>query len=777
MSNTYEFVNADGAGDFGFSGNWIDETSPATSGPPGTADTALVETAGRITGDGDVGTLVIDGTGGVLASIGQKITTTALELQGRVALTGGSFYAIDGDVEQTGTSTVSLSGGSDLYVNSGSVPGTTSFDVAVSSGDHSTFNLAGFGTVVELVAGSAVIGDAGFGALTIGSGSELKTDEGSVILGGTTGGQGALTVTGSFSALLAGGEIQVDQGTLSILAGGEASALGLDVEAATGGSASVLVSGPGSRLTAGDAAIGGGAGVGSLTIAKAGFAELGSLEVGVSDGTGASRVLVEGAGSTLEIRGALDLGAYAIAPGGRYYGESGSLDITSGAQVLQDSSGVDVLGSAGPESGSILVSGTGSTLNTGVASLIVGDDATGMVTIGSGGDIISSTVSGPAVTVGHFYMGSVTITGTGSNWTATGEFDVGYYGTGAVLVAAGASLETGNSNGVAGFVLGDQAGGSGTAAIRGAGSTLTNRGEFVVGMNGSGKLTISSGGVVNTTVPSGSGTDGAILGESAFGSGTVSVTGAGSHWAVGSDLVIGDAGTGSLMITTGSTVTAASLLMATTGTGSLTVYGTGANLTISGHAQFGDAGSANVTIGFGGQVSAGGTAELKNGQILLHGGTLDVAKTLTLDAAQLLSGYGTVEASSTINSATVQANGGTLSFIGGVVGSGEFEIEAASTLNLGGSVSAGQDAIFESATSKLVLGAPGSFAGTIDDFIQGDRIDLSKVLGKSLTYSGQTLTVHESGGASLSLNFSGTYAQSSFGMTGDGHGGTVITHS
>ena len=47
----------------------------------------------------------------------------------------------------------------------------------------------------------------------------------------------------------------------------------------------------------------------------------------------------------------------------------------------------------------------------------------------------------------------------------------------------------------------------------------------------------------------------------------------------------------------------------------------------------------------------------------------------------------------------------------------------------------------------------------------------------SLTYSGQTLTVHESGGASLGLKFAGTYSQSSFGMTSDGHSGTFITHT
>jgi fibronectin-binding autotransporter adhesin len=778
MSNTYEFHNADGLGDFGNAANWVDETSPAIPGPPGSSDTALVETAGTINGTGDVGTLVLDGTSAVLTSELREITAGALELEGRVALAAGSSYDVSGEVQQVGTSTVTMSGGSEVYAGSADSADTTSFDVAVSSGDQSNFNLTGLGTLVELAAGNAVIGDAGIGAMTIGAGAEFKTDVGGVILCGTAGGQGTLTVNGSFSALTAAGEVQVGQGRLSILAGAEASSLGLNIEGTTGGSASVLVSGAGSRLTAGDTSIGGEPGASSLTIAQGGFAQVGSLQIGAPGVLGANNVLVEGAGSTLEIRGDLVLGEPAIGPGGHYFNDSGSLEITSGAQVLQDSNSRDIVGEEGSSTGSISVSGHGSTLNTGVASLVVGDDGTGTVVIKSGGNILSSALSGPAVTVGNYNAGSVTIDGTGSNWTATGEFDVGYYyGTGTVLVAAGASLETGHSNGVAGFVIGNQAEGSGTATITGTGSTLTNSGEFIIGDAGSGTFKISAGGVVSTSLPSGNGIDGAVIGEASGSSGIVDVTGAGSRWTIGSDLVIGSAGTGSLTIGSGSTVTAARLQMADAGTGSLDVSGASAKLAIGGNAQFGNGGSAAVTIARSGQVSISGNAELKNGQMMLAGGELDVAKTLTLDAGQLLSGYGTVQASSIINSATVQASAGTLSFIGGVTGSGKLEIEAASTLSLGGRVGSGQETIFEAAAGKLVLTNPTSFAGTIDNFSKGNKIDLSAVVAGSLTYRGQTLTVHESGGAALSLKFSGTYTQCSFGMTSDGHGGTFITHT
>jgi hypothetical protein len=143
----------------------------------------------------------------------------------------------------------------------------------------------------------------------------------------------------------------------------------------------------------------------------------------------------------------------------------------------------------------------------------------------------------------------------------------------------------------------------------------------------------------------------------------------------------------------------------------------------------------------------------------------------------LITGGGTLKAGSLINASTVQASGGTLSFVGGIAGTDKLDIAATSTLSLSGSESSGQEAIFRSAISKLVLGAPTAFAGTIYNFIKGDTIDLSNILASSLTYSGQMLTVHEGGGASLALKLAGSDSQTGFGTTSDGHGGTLITHS
>jgi T5SS/PEP-CTERM-associated repeat protein len=782
--NTFLWTGDADDGEFQDANNWSDTTS-STVGPPGPADTALVETNGSINGHGLVNALVLEGNGGLLTSTA-SLQTEILTLEGSVALSGETEFEVSGEVKQVGTATATINDGTDLLIDNAYASGTSGYtatplDIGVSSGDHSAFNLTGFGTQVTLKDGDAVVGDAGIGAMTISSGAELETDDasgasgsGEVILGNTTGGQGTLTITGPSSALQTSGGIFVGlsgQGSLSILAGAEASIIDLhnDAIALFVSNGSVLVSGAGSRLIANyDNSVSYIAGAGAaLTIAGAGIVELGSLVV-AHYGTGS--VFAEGTDTLLEIRGSLTLGMAA----------TGSLQVTSGAQVIQDSYTSDGLGLY-EATGSILVSGTGSTFDSGVAPLVLGDGGIGAVTISAGGTIVTSTLSGTTAYVGSEASsttdGSVTITGTGSNWNATGEFDVGYDGNGTLVVEAGGALETGDYNLIAGFVVGSQAGSVGTATVTRTGSTLTNDGEFVIGMSGSGKLTISSGALVTTTLPSGSSTDGAILGDYAGSTGTVSVTGSGSEWSVGSDLIVGDSGTGSLTIGAGSTVSAGNFVVALDATRSLNVSGTSAKLLISGVALFGISGKANVAIGSGAELSVGGNAALAYGRIGLSGGELSVSGTLTEDAGQLISGFGTVQASSLINSSTVQASGGTLNFIGGVTGTGNLQIEASSTLSLSGSVSSGQRTTFEASTSQLVLGTPASFASTIYDFIKGNTIDLSNVIASSLTYGGQTLTVHESGGASLGLKFSGTYSQSSFGMTSDGHSGTLITHT
>ena len=419
------------------------------------------------------------------------------------------------------------------------------------------------------------------------------------------------------------------------------------------------------------------------------------------------------------------------------------------------------------------LTGLGSAILVQDGDAVIGDAGNGDMTISSGAELETSNSGDVVIGISGGGQGTLTVTGQSSTLDSSGGIVVGSYGNGALSILAGAEAV---SNYL--IVAGE---GSGSILVSGSGSRLAGGGA-IVGDGGMGSLTIADAGSVQFS----------SLTVSAFGgSGTVLVEGAGSNLVVTGELLIGSYGSASLNIGAGSTVSAGSFAIASNrgyyvlGSGSLNVTGTGATLAVSGNAVFGDneayseVAPAGVTIASGGLVSVGGTAELEKGNIVLGGGTLDVSQTLTIDAGQTITDYGTVETSSLINSGTVAAYGGTLSFIGGITGTGNFEIYGGATLSLDSSVGSGQNTIFESATSSssLVLGDPESFDGTIYDFIKGDTIDLSHVVARGLYYGGNTLTVYEGGGARIALVFSGDYVQSNFGLTSDGHNGTLITHA
>ena len=159
--------------------------------------------------------------------------------------------------------------------------------------------------------------------------------------------------------------------------------------------------------------------------------------------------------------------------------------------------------------------------------------------------------------------GGATVSGSGANWTNTGLMHVGSSGSGELLIDSDATTDFGDvyvgryatgdgtvtvSGGAicnatilaaaaeghgeivietAGAVYGNYGavgGSSGTAVVRGAGSTWVLDWRFYVGADGNGELTISDGGTVNAAA-------GIYLGAFDDAStGVALVTGAGSMW-------------------------------------------------------------------------------------------------------------------------------------------------------------------------------------------------------------------------------------------------------
>jgi hypothetical protein len=182
--------------------------------------------------------------------------------------------------------------------------------------------------------------------------------------------------------------------------------------------------------------------------------------------------------------------------------------------------------------------------------------------------------------------------------------------------------------------------------------------------------------------------------------------------------------------------------------------------------------------------SAGATVTLASsgtGSSFTNAGSLAVA------------GAGTADVSAPfINAGLVSASAGTLSFIGtvsntgtidaasalvtiktDVSGTGTLDVGATGTLSLLAGAGSGQVVDFLAGTGLLDLTQPLDFAGTISGFGSSDKIDLLNTLETTYTYANHILTVKDGSATVAHLDFAGS--SNSFSLTGDTHGGTLIT--
>ncbi len=177
------------------------------------------------------------------------------------------------------------------------------------------------------------------------------------------------------------------------------------------------------------------------------------------------------------------------------------------------------------------------------------------------------------------------------------NLSVGQNGTGMLTIQNGGTLA--DSFGT----VGNLPGGLGTVTVTGAGSHWSNAGGIVVGGLGTGTLTIQGGG----TVSSGGG---GSVGLSAGSTGTVTVTDPGSSWINGPSggLNVGSFGTGTLTIANGGkviniTTFTANIGNGASGQGTVTVTGAGSTWSNSSGVNIGNLGTGTLTIADGGIVT------------------------------------------------------------------------------------------------------------------------------------------------------------------------------
>jgi T5SS/PEP-CTERM-associated repeat protein len=372
----------------------------------------------------------------------------------------------------------------------------------------------------------------GSGFIDIFSGATLQLDAGvNVRLGSAAGGSGYLTfdTNGGSSPTLTGGVgssiIVGDQGFggLTVQNGASITNNGtIDVGNAQDSDGTVTVSGGGSSLTcAGDLTAGDG-GTGTVNLSSEGVLHTqGDMVIGLQS-TATGTVTLTDPNTTLTIDGKLTVG------------DDGTAELNVSSYSTLHAAGDMIVASQSDGTGTVTVSDTGTTMTVD-GSLTVGADGTGSVTVEDGAKL---TVNGPSIILGKDASshGTLTIDGAdssvvGGSTDAGAKLVVGQAGSGTLILNDGATFT------MPAFTLGEQNDSSGTVKVDGSsngqpstftttGSTGGNNDGLVIGGDGQGELDITDGGVVVTPASA------TIVTGTA--SGTVTVDGADSMWELGS---------------------------------------------------------------------------------------------------------------------------------------------------------------------------------------------------------------------------------------------------
>ena len=377
---------------------------------------------------------------------------------------------------------------------------------------------------------------------------------------------------------------------------------------------------------------------------------------------------------------------------------AGMLNVQNGGVAL---AGQVLAGDAAGSYGAIVVSGSGSYLESNGAEMVVGNNGSGSLNVTAGA---TAADYGATIGSGTGSSGSVTVSGSSSQWYNQNYLTVGQAGSGSLNIQGGGNVTTGQA------VAANNAGSVGSITVGGAGSVLVNTSTdyaMLVGLDGSGTLTVQSGGLVTN--------HDAYLGVNAGSNGSAKVTGAGSLWSNSGDLFVGESGTGALLIEASGQVTDADasiganagsfgtakvtgadstwntdnlLAVGDSGTGSLTIEAAGVV-----HDTFGVVGNSNTGVGSV-TVNGAGSAWTNSSNLFVGyagSGTLSILSGATVSDVDGVAGYSAGSHGSVlVQGAGSRWNNGARVGIG-VTGSGTLGILAGGVVS-GSTVILGSDA-------------------------------------------------------------------------------------
>jgi fibronectin-binding autotransporter adhesin len=608
---------------------------------------------------GASGTATITGSGSTW-TVGHSLFVSrfgsgALTVENGGLVTARTLYASLGDLHGDGT----------IVATSGAIlDADLQFNAAHPAQAVFNFGTGGTLTVTPALGGSLGAGFKGLGSMTISDGVAISSFSG--FLGQASGSMGTATITGAGSKWTLSSQLEVGNsgsGQLFVAAGGQVSnTVGLlgDNANSTG---VATITGAGSTWTNSSMLYVGNAGNGSLRVEAGGHVSDSNGYLGFNSGS-TGMATITGPGSKWTNSSALYIGfndsgtlgveadgqvsnsigylgyadgstgtATITGPGSKWinssalyvgYNGSGELRVEAGAQV---SSTTGALGDLHGSTGTATITGAGSTWSN--FTLHVGRAGNAALTVENGGHVTSDTLyaslndlhgngsihTAGAVLDADFQFNAahpgptVLEFGTGGLLTVTasgGVLGAGHRGIGTLSISEGVTVASSNG------YLGYNSGSTGTATITGVGSKWAHSATVYIGRSGNGALRVEAGGQASNS------SLGHVthLGFNPGSTGTATITGAGSTWAISSLLHVGNSGSGVLRIEAGGQVTSfGSRLGANSdSTGAVTITGAGSKWTDHSGIQVGNFGSGSLTI------TAGGLARVRTLAIDANGG-------------------------------------------------------------------------------------------------------------------------------------------------------------
>jgi T5SS/PEP-CTERM-associated repeat protein len=329
--------------------------------------------------------------------------------------------------------------------------------------------------------GGFSIGVSGLGSVTVSNGGSLNGSSGLLFIGSATGGNGSLTIESGATATATYGElgfVSGSAGTLTVTGTGSSATFSNDLNIAYAGFGTVNV-----------------ASGGSLSVGSGGV----TVGVGTNDAVGT--LLVQGSGSTASITGDLDTD-----------GNEGIVFVNNGGNLSCDNAylgtGTNSLGDA-----SVL---NGARWSVG-GDLVIGQYGYGTLSVESGGML--SVAGDLDIAQQQNSVGTFIIDGASTTFTfGDGNPTVGDAGAGSMTVQDNAFVLM-LSGGT--FTVGNQSTGQGTLYITG-GSDLAVL-ALDVGESGQGTATVDTASTLSCF-------ESTAIGDAQGGSGTVTITGAGTIW-------------------------------------------------------------------------------------------------------------------------------------------------------------------------------------------------------------------------------------------------------